>query len=141
MSKRSKPVRPLTKANYEALAEFRYALRTFLAFSATAAGKAGLRPQQHQALLAIKGAHDRNSLSIREIAARLLIRHHSAVELINRLERLGLVRRKADSIDGRRVQVLLTPKAETLLRTLSIAHLKELRGVRPALAALLDELD
>src|SRR5262245_41714946 len=94
----------LNKSNYEALADFRYAIRAFLAFSAAAAVKVGLSPQQHQALLAIKGSRDRSSLSIQEIAARLMVRHHSTVELINRLQKLGLVKRARDPLDGRRVQ-------------------------------------
>lgn len=142
MSKGSKSgAPPLTKANYEALAEFRYALRAFLAFSVHAASEGGLSPQQHQALLAVKGARGRGSLSIQEIASRLLVRHHSAVELVNRLERQGLVKRARDALDGRRVQVLLTHKAEHLLKALSIAHLRELRGIRPALVALLEQFD
>jgi DNA-binding MarR family transcriptional regulator len=142
MSKRSKSgATPLTKSNYEALAEFRFALRAFLAFSVTAASEAGLSPQQHQALLAIKGARGRDSLSVQDIAARLMVRHHSAVELVNRLEKLGLAKRARDVLDGRRVQVLLTQKAEHLLQALSIAHLRELRGIRPALVALLEQFN
>jgi DNA-binding MarR family transcriptional regulator len=91
--------------------------------------------------LAIKGARDREFLGIQEIAARLMVRHHSAVELINRLQKLGLVKRERDSLDGRRVQVLLTQKAERMLQTLSVAHLSELRGIRPALVALLEQFD
>jgi DNA-binding MarR family transcriptional regulator len=79
----------LHKSDYEALAAFRHALRRFVAFSAEAARAAGLTPQQHQALLAIKGAPGRESLTVGEIAAHLLIRPNSAVELVDRLAELG----------------------------------------------------
>ena len=132
---------PLTTANYHALAEFRYALRTFLAFSENAAGEVGLSPQAHQTLLAIKGSRNHERLNIREIAARLLVRHHTAVELVDRLENRGLVKRARDSDDTRRVHVLLTDKAERLLQTLSVAHLRELRAIRPSLVALLEQFN
>ena len=87
----------LTKAEYEALAAFRRALRQFTAFSAEAARKAGLTPQQHQALLAIKGAPGREMLAVGEIAEALCLRPHSAVELVDRMAELGLVQRHADA--------------------------------------------
>jgi DNA-binding MarR family transcriptional regulator len=76
---------PLGKASYEALADFRFALRNFLAFSEKAAAAAGLTAQQHQAMLAIRGAPEGESLTIGQIASRLMIRHHTAVELVDRL--------------------------------------------------------
>jgi DNA-binding MarR family transcriptional regulator len=130
----------LTKADYEALAAFRYSLRTFLAFSADAAGDAGLSPRQHQALLAIKGASEQESLSVQELASRLLINHNSAVELTDRLVEGRLVKRVRDNADGRRVKIMLTAKAERLLESLSEAHLKELDAIRPALLRLLRQL-
>ena len=127
----------LTKEDYEALARFRQALRGFAAFSEQAARTAGLSPRQHQALLAIKGAPGRQVLSVGEIAASLLIRPHSAVELVDRLVQLGLAERRADPADHRRVAVGLTGRAETVLHALSAAHLRELQAIRPALLELL----
>jgi DNA-binding MarR family transcriptional regulator len=112
MRNRSAAPRPISKGDYEALAGFRYALRHFLHFSQSAARAAGLTPQQHQALLAIKGNPFRDDVTVGELADHLLLRHHSVVELVNRLARLGLVHRKADPGDGRRVLVALTAKAE-----------------------------
>jgi DNA-binding MarR family transcriptional regulator len=135
---RSAPPRSISKADYEALAGFRYALRLFLHFSQSAAGAAGLTPQQHQALLAIKGRPVRDDITVRELADHLLLRHHSVVELVDRLARLGLVHRKADPSDGRRVLVGLTAKAEQILARLSTAHLDEIHRLEPSLAALLE---
>ena len=131
----------LTKADYEALAAFRRALRQFTAFSEQAARRAGLTPQQHQALLSIKGAPGAEPVIIGDLAQALLIRPHSAVELVDRLAQLELVERRADPIDHRRVRVGLTPQAEALLSELSAAHLKELRAIRPALLDLLHRFD
>ena len=126
---------------YEALAGFRHAMRAFLAFSEDAAREAGLTPQQHQALLAIKGFPGREQASVGELADRLLIRHHSAVELVDRLCEAGLARREGQAGDRRRVMVVLTERAERLLRQLSAAHWEELRRMRPALAALVGSLE
>lgn len=128
----------LTKADYEALASFRLAMRRFLAFSQSAAEAAGLTARQHQALLAIKGFPGSGAMTIGELADRLLIRHHSAVELADRLAQAGLVTREHDPIDRRRVRLSLTKAAEAKLQALSGAHLGELRAMRPALAGLLD---
>ena len=130
-------VQALEKSDYEALAEFRYRLRQFAEFSETAARQATLTAQQHQALLAIKGAPGRDTLGIGELAERLCIRHHSAVGLVDRLAALGLIRRLPDAADGRRVIVSLTPAAEIILRDLSSAHREELRRIGPVFAALL----
>lgn len=129
------------KKSYEALADFRYALRRFLAFSEQAAGAAGLSPQQYLALLAIKGARERSGLAIGDIAERLMVRHHSAVELVNRLEKNGFVTRARDEDDARRVTVRPTPKAERIMDGLAAAHLQELRGIRPVLEQLLNEFE
>jgi DNA-binding MarR family transcriptional regulator len=129
--------RNLTKDDYVALAQFRRALRGFAAFSERAARDAGLTPQQHQALLAIKGAVGTDTLIIGDLAQTLMIRPHSAVELVDRLAHLGLVERRVDATDHRRVHIALTPQADTLLHELSAAHLNELRAIRPALLDLL----
>jgi DNA-binding MarR family transcriptional regulator len=132
----------ITNADYATLAAFRLALRQFVAFSDAAAKAAGLTPRQHQALLAIKGAAQAspNGLGVGEIAKALLIRHNSAVELVDRLADAGLVRRQPDPSDGRRSLVALTEQAERLLRGLSAVHRQELRALRPRLLALLEVL-
>jgi DNA-binding MarR family transcriptional regulator len=123
--------------DYAALAEFRYAIRRFLAFSEMAAAEAGLTSQQHQALLTIKGAAGEEGLAVGALAERLLVKQHTAVELVDRLERAGLVRRGADPADGRRVLVSLTDEGELRLKALSSAHLDELKSIGPALSAIL----
>lgn len=122
---------------YAFLAQFRLQVRTFLAFSETAAQRAGLTPQQHQALLAIKGFAGKDAASIGDVARFLLIRHHTAVELVDRISKLGLVKRVADPQDARRVLVELTTKGEQKLRALSRIHLQELRAASPALSRIL----
>jgi DNA-binding MarR family transcriptional regulator len=134
------PPRAVSQADYEALAEFRHALRRFLHFSAAAARSAGLSPQQHQALLAIKGSPGGTAISIGELAGRLDIWHHSAVGLVDRLGRRGLVRRTPDPDDRRRVRVRLTARGETLIRSLSAAHRDELRRLGPDLRRMLRAL-
>lgn len=126
-----------TRATYEALAEFRYALRCFLAFSEKAAAAAGLTPQQHQALLAISGCPTKRWLSVGEIADRLLLRHHSAVELVDRLAELGFVERRADAEDRRRIQVWVSKAGDRALRKLSSTHVEELQSILPTLHELL----
>lgn len=135
---RSKPL--ITKAHYEALAALRHGLRGFLQFSQDAATGSGLTPQQHQALLAIKGFPGREHLSIGELAERLHLRHHSAVGLVDRLSARELVRRDYAEADRRRVEVRLTARGEALLRKLSAAHLAELRRLGPELRRLLDSV-
>ena len=128
-------------ADYRALAEFRYALRQFLEFSGSAARGVGLTPQQHQALLVILGVLDAAPVTIRYLSERLLLKHHSTVELVDRLAELDLVKRQPDAADRRKVLLSLTPKARRLLSKLSAAHLEELRRIRPVFAALLERLD
>lgn len=128
----------ISDQDYEALAAFRHAMRRFAAFSEMEAKASGLTPRQHQALLAIKGTPSApNGLAISQIAEHLLIQHNSAVELVDRLAEAGLVRRQSDPADGRRILVTLTERSETVLRGLSAAHLRELRGIRSTLLALL----
>lgn len=97
-------------SDYAALAQFRYQIRSFLAFSEAAAAQQGLTPTQHQALLGIKGFVRPGPATVGDVARFLLIRHHSAVELINRLAKLELVSRVADPEDARRVLLKLTKK-------------------------------
>lgn len=123
----------MTGSQYEALAEFRYALTSFLAFSAQAAEALGLEPRQHQALLAVKGWRRPKPLTITVLAERLHIRHNSAVGLADRLCRRGLLRRAADPADRRQVHLRLTPAGNALIARLSRAHLAELRSLAPTL--------
>lgn len=133
----AKRIRPVRDSDYRQLADFRYAIRTFLEFSEQAARNAGITPQQHQALLAIRGMNLAEGANLGAIAERLRIRHHSAVELINRLASAKLVTRKGDPEDKRRVFVVLTRKADKILQSLSATHVEELRRLRPALSSVL----
>ncbi|HEY1928426.1 MAG TPA: MarR family transcriptional regulator [Caulobacteraceae bacterium] len=135
------PAPPLTPEQYRALAEFRYQLRRFLAFSSREAEAAGLAPQQYQALLAIKGCAGERPISVGELAEQLLVRQHSAAELVNRMESAGLVRRAPAPGDGRRVTVLLTPKGEDALKGLAATHLRELTQNEGLVARLLTLLN
>ncbi|HEY6200092.1 MAG TPA: MarR family transcriptional regulator [Candidatus Binatia bacterium] len=123
--------------NYRALADFRHEIRRFLRFSENAARSAGLEPQQHQLLLALKGlpADKRSTISV--LADRLQIQHHSAVELIDRLSKRGMVRRYRSRTDKRQVYVRLTERGESVLRQLSLHHLEELKSAGPVLARVL----
>ena len=133
--------RNLAKGDYETLAEFRYLLRRFGAFSEEAAREAGLTVQQHQALLAIKGFPGREEITIGELAERLNLKHHSVVGLVDRLMARALIHRRHDEMDRRRVLVTLTPQAQDLLLELTLAHKDELRRLAPLLQGLLHRLD
>jgi DNA-binding MarR family transcriptional regulator len=123
--------------DYQALAEFRYQIRKFLTFSQEAARAAGIDPQQHQLLLAIRGLTAGTKPSIRVLAERLQIRHHSAVELVDRSVAHGLVERQRDGVDRRQVTIHLTSKGERLLSELSLHHRDELRTAGRDLARVL----
>ena len=131
----------LSKAEYELLASFRYALRQFLRFSEEAARAAGIEPQQHQALLTIKGFPEREQVTISELAERLQIKHHSAVGLANRLVAKGLMAREVASSDRRQVHLVLTPEGEALLGKLAATHKAELQRLGPELNELLRRLN
>lgn len=126
--------------DYQALAEFRYQIRRFLHFSEEAAYAAGLEPQQHQLLLALKGLPEEKNATIGELAERLQLRHHSMVELIDRLVKRGLVERQRDEEDQRRVLVSITPQGEEVLHNLSYQMLTELRSTGPNLVHSLNAL-
>jgi DNA-binding MarR family transcriptional regulator len=130
----------LTQRDYQSLAEFRYRIRLFLRFSERAARTAGLEPRQHQLLLALKGLPPNARPKIATIAERLQIQHHSAVELVNRLEAGGLVGRERGSVDRREVLLQLTQRGERVLRELSLYHREELRAQGPALLESLQQL-
>jgi DNA-binding MarR family transcriptional regulator len=131
----------ITKREYEALADWRYALRRFLKFSHDAARDAGLPAQQHQALLAIKGYPDRDYVTVGELADQPLLKHHSAVGIVDRLARRELVERRVSAVDRRRIEVRLTARGEALVRRLSAAHLEELRQFRPTLQRLVESIE
>lgn len=130
----------LADADYATLAEFRYALRRFLAFSERHAAECGLTPQQHQALLAIRGAADA-TVTIGYVADRLALKPHSATGLVDRLVALDLVVRRPSPDDGRQALLELTGQAQVLLRRLTQAHREEIVRLRPLLGELLARLD
>jgi DNA-binding MarR family transcriptional regulator len=125
---------PLTKADFEALARFRAGIRRFLRFSEETVRRHGVRPQQYQLMLAVKGFPGRDWALVRELADLLQLRHHSVVELIDRAQTQGLVQRTTDPEDARAVRVVLTDQGERLLSRLSALHRDELRRMDAALA-------
>ncbi len=127
----------LTLSDYQALAEFRYQIRKFLHFSEQAVQASGLERGQYQLMLAIKGMPEGVRPRIRELADRLQIQHHSAVELINRLESGGYVKRERAQEDRREVLLELTPKGERVLAELALHHHEELRSAAPGLVSAL----
>lgn len=129
-------VRELTREDFEHLLAFRSSLRRFQRWSEDQARAAGLTHVQHQLLVAVKGHPGAEPPTVGDLAGYLLQRHHSTVELVDRAEAAGLVRRAADRRDARIVRVRLTAKGDRILSELTPAHLVELH----ALAAVLDEL-
>lgn len=134
------PESRLSNTQYETLASFRYALRQFIHFSDEAAQTAGITPQQHQALLAIKGFPGRDKVTVGELAERLQLRHHSTVGLINRLVAEKLVIREASAEDRRRVLIQLTPNGEKILEKLTSVHRTQLNRIGPEIRQLLGRL-
>lgn len=118
--------RRLTDADYTALANFRRAIREFLAFSAEGAADRGLTSQQHQALLAIRAHAGPEPISIGELADELAIKNHSAIGLVARLADGGYARRSPSLVDRRRVLVTLTQAGETVLEEISQRNLAQL---------------
>jgi DNA-binding MarR family transcriptional regulator len=130
-------MKKLTLSDYRALAEFRYQIRRFLHFSEQVVKNAGVERGQYQLMLAIKGIPAGVRPRIRELATRMQIRHHSAVELVNRLEAGGFVHRTRAQDDRREVLLALTPKGEKALGELALHHHDELRSAAPELVAAL----
>lgn len=126
--------------DYRALSDFRYSIRRFLRFSSEAAAEAGLEPQQHQLMLAIKAMDGEGPATVGALADRLLIRHHSCVGLIDRLLKKGYVERQRDEKDRRRVIVTLTPAGEQVLHDLSVHHRAAIERAAPALVNVLNAL-
>lgn len=129
---------PLSDADYARLAAFRHALRSFLNFSEAAAARVGLTGQQYQSLLVVRATPASREMTVSELARQLLIRHHSAVGLVDRLVDQGLLVRKASRVDGRKVELRLTGKGTRVLDRLADLHRDELEHAGPRLAALLD---
>jgi DNA-binding MarR family transcriptional regulator len=126
----------LTPEDFQNLLAFRTGLRRFLHWSQTQAKSAGLTPAQHQLLVAIKGHGGGRDPAIGDLAGYLLLRHHSAVELVDRAEAAGLVERRDDPGDGRVTRVRLTADGEVRLGRLAPAHIGELRDLAPVLDQL-----
>jgi DNA-binding MarR family transcriptional regulator len=123
----------LTVEDYQSLAEFRHQIRRYLRFSDAAVRGSDLEPRQYQLLLALKGLPPNVRSRIGELAEQLQIQHHSAVELVDRLEASGLVRRQRGTHDRREVLVMLTAAGEKVLRELVLHHRTELSTRGPAL--------
>ena len=123
----------ISAEDYRSLADWRYRIRQFLAFTERAARDAGLEPQQYQLLLMIKGLPPSMNPTISVLADRMAVRHHSMVELVDRLVDRGLVRRERGSSDRREVLVVPTGAAERLVRRISLKHHRQLKSAAPAL--------
>lgn len=130
----------LSPGDYDALSNLRYALRKFTEFSSGEVMKLGLTPQQHQALLAIKGLSPVKEMTVGLLADKLLTAPHSATALVNRLVEAGYVERRSSARDARRQVIVLLPKAERALVRLSGVHLHEIREMAPELMQALRAL-
>jgi DNA-binding MarR family transcriptional regulator len=130
----------LSTADFVQLAAFRHALRRFLHFSETAAIRSGLTGQQYQALLAIRGGAERRYMTINDLARDLLIKHNSAVGLVDRLVARGLLMRERIPEDRRKVQLRLSWAGEKVLRSLAAVHRQELQRIGPIIHGFLEEL-
>jgi DNA-binding MarR family transcriptional regulator len=134
-------MRTLTDEDFRRLRDFRSGLRRFQRWSEERAADEGLTPAQHQLLLTVKGHDEPAGPTIGDVAYHLLVRHHSAVELIDRAEAVGLVRRKDDDTDHRVVRIELTRAGEQKLRALSALHLEELGRLGPRFRSLWSGLE
>jgi DNA-binding MarR family transcriptional regulator len=132
--------RPARRTDYAALAEWRYQIRQLLGRREAAARAAGVEPQQYMLLLQVKGLEGRGPVTIGTLAERLHIRHHSAVELVDRLVERGMVTRRRHEGDRRQVVVRLRPAGDAVVRRLVLYSLAELRIEAPALLATLRRL-
>lgn len=130
----------ISNADYRSLASFRYEIRKFLAFSEQAAREAGIEPQQHQLLLAVRGLPEGTRPTIRAVAERLCVQHHTTVALVDKLEERGFIERRRSTVDRREVLLQLTPKGGAMLRKLSALHRQQLRTVGPNMLAALQAI-
>ena len=126
--------------DFKAMAELRYQIRRFLRFSENAARQAGIEPQQHQLLLAIRGLPEDLKPTIGALAERMQLQHHSTVELIDRLVERGFLCRLRATADRRQVLIKLTHEGEKCLQTLSLHHLEELQSAGPRFVKILQNL-
>ena len=129
---------PIDRQRYLGLANFRYAVRRFLAASERISAEGGITTQQYQAMLAIGAAAE--PLAMKDLAEELLLQPHAAVQMVDRLQKLGLAERRASPLDGRVVLVALTDKGETLLDGLAERHLAEILTQEPRLTEALRRL-
>ena len=127
-------------SDYRVLAAFRFEIRKFLAFSEKAAREAGVEPQQHQLMLAVKGLPAEQRPTIRALAGRLCVEHHTTVALVDKLEARGFVTRERGRDDRREVFVHLTAPGLALLRRLSALHREQLIGVGPGMVSALQAI-
>lgn len=132
--------RAVSPAAYQQLAEFRYRIRSFVHFSEEAVRAAGIEPQQHQLLLAVKGLPEGTRPTVTALSHRLCLKHHSTVELINRLEQRGAVLRHHSDQDRREVFIELTQFGEEILERLSVLHWQEVQSLAPALSSALEAI-
>src|SRR5262249_43348090 len=130
----------ITSGEYRALAELRYRIRLFLRAGDATAYAQGLEPQQYQMLLAIRGIGEEELATIGTFAEKLTIKHHSAVELIDRLEKRGYVKRLRDKNDPRQVHVLLLPRGEKALANVVEERISELRATGAALVRTIETI-
>ncbi len=130
----------INSSDFKAMAELRYQIRRYLRFSENAARQAGIEPQQHQLLLAIRGLPDNLKPTIGVLAERMQLQHHSTVELIDRLVDRNLLCRLRATDDRRQVLVKLTREGEECLKTLSLYHLQELQSAGPKFVKILQDL-
>lgn len=130
----------ISTSSYRLLAAFRYEMRKFLAFSEKAARAAGIEPQQHQLLLALRGLPEGARPTIRTVAERLCVAHHTVVALADKLEKRSLLRRERSASDRREVLLRVTPEGEALLRALSALHRRQLADVGPAMVNALQAI-
>ncbi|MBE0623081.1 MAG: MarR family transcriptional regulator [Burkholderiales bacterium] len=122
--------RPLNKRDFETLADFRYQIRKFVRFSEQLALKHGIKPQQYQLLLQIRGYPGRDWATVGELAERLQSQHHGVVALISRCEKLGLVERHRSSEDKRRIEIRLLAKGNNLVNKIARLHRAELLSLQ-----------
>ena len=132
--------REITTEDYRALAELRYRIRHFLRDGDAVARVVGLEPQQYLLLLMIRGLPEGEEATIRTLAERLALKHHSAVELIDRLEARGFVHRNRGRDDRRQVLVSLLPRGERILEKVARRRIEELHSYGRELASAIEKL-
>jgi len=130
----------LDTRDYAQLASFRYALRGFLRFSESAAEREGLTGQHYQAMLILRGWPEEEPVSINDLAQQLLIKHNSAVGLVDRLEKNDLVVREPSAHDRRKVELRLSPHGRRVLARLAAMHRSELQRIGPLMKRFFSEL-